>query len=124
MKAYLQNIHPVLPVKDVNKAIEYYCGNLGFKLSFVDNPESPSYAGIVRDGVTLHLQWHHEAEWNADVDRPLVRFYTDEVDLLFDEFSSKNVFHKETQLKDTEWGTREFGFYDPFLNGLIFYRDL
>ncbi|WP_115462520.1 glyoxalase superfamily protein [Winogradskyella aurantiaca] len=124
MTAYLQNIHPVLPVKDVNSAIEYYCANLGFKLTFVDNPETPAYAGLLRDGVTLHLQWHHKDEWQTGVDRPLLRIYTDEVDVLYDEFSSKNVFHKETQLRDTEWGTREFGIYDPFSNGLIFYRDL
>lgn len=124
MKAYLKHIHPVLPVKNVTEAINYCTQKLNFKLHFKDQGEDPKYGGVGRDGIEIHLQWHDEVEWENGFDRPLLRIYVDNVDALFDEYKTKNVFHKNTQLRDTAWGTREFGIYDLYSNGLIFYRDL
>lgn len=60
---YLKQIHPVLPVKDVTKAVDYYINKLGFRLAFTDTTSDKGYAGIKRDGIEVHLQWHHEQEW-------------------------------------------------------------
>ncbi len=54
----------------------------------------------------------------------MIRFLVADVDALHDELKSKGVFHKNTALRDTPWGTREFAFYDLDQNGLTFYRDL
>ena len=81
------------------------------------------YAGVGRDGIELHLQWHDPEEWKA-VERPSLRILVDDVDALFEEYRTKGVFHDATALRDTPWGTREFAFYDPYQNGLTFYRDL
>jgi len=130
MKGYLQEIHPVLPVKDVTKALDFYLKNLGFHIAFLPNGEAgadddikPLYAGVKRDNIEIHLQWHDEKEWDA-FDRPSLRFVTQNIVALFDEYKSKNVFHKNTSLKNTSWGTREFAFYDLYQNGLTFYQDL
>ena len=123
-KAFLKHIHPVLPVRHVMEAIDYYVNNLGFKLAFKDAGDNPGYAGVVRDDIEIHLQWHDESDWTEGMDSALLRIYVHDVDTLFLEYSTKSVFHKNTQLNDTAWGTREFGIYDSNGNGLVFYRDL
>ena len=76
-----------------------------------------------RDTVNIHLQWHDEADF-ASVEKLSLRFVIDDVDSLFAEYADKDVFHSRTALQDTEWGTREFAFYDCDGNGLFFYRSL
>lgn len=53
-----------------------------------------------------------------------LRFVVEDVDGLFAEYQDKGVFHARTALENTEWGTREFAFYDADGNGLFFYRVL
>jgi len=123
-KGYLHQVHPVLPVKDVVEALDFYVNRLGFKIGFADDAKKPTYAGVLRDGIEIHLQWHDASEWEIAIDRPMLRIVTQHIDALFGEYERKGVFHKNTSLKETTWGTREFAFYDPFKNGLTFYRDL
>ena len=122
-KGYISQVHPALPVKDVKKAIKFYVDNLHFSLMFVDNEESPYYAGIKRDNIELHLQWHDEKEWDK-VDRISLRFIVENLQELYKEFKPEGVFHLQTKLRKTAWGTEEFAFYDLYMNGLTFYRDL
>jgi len=123
MKGYLKEIHPVLPVKNVTEALEFYIKKLGFELAFADDDKKPFYAGVKRDNIEIHLQWHDEKEWGA-IDRPSLRFVTQHIEALYDEYKTKNIFHKNTSLKKTDWGTREFAFYDLYQNGLTFYQDI
>lgn len=122
-KAKFVDVNPVLPVRKVAAAIEYYVDKLGFTLLFKDSEKDPRYAGVKRDDVELHLQWHDPAEFE-NVEKPLLRFIIDDVDKLFEEYEKMDVFHARTTLRETPWGTREFAFYDPDKNGLTFYRDL
>jgi uncharacterized glyoxalase superfamily protein PhnB len=122
--AKFREVHPVLPVRDVPEAARYYVERLGFRLLFQDEPDAPRYAGVGRDGVVLHLQWHDPADFREAVDTLMLRFLIDDVDALFSEYADKGVFHDRTALRDTPWGTREFAFYDLDSNGLTFYRGL
>mgnify|MGYP000350864794 CR=1 FL=1 len=125
-RAKLTQVSPVLPVRDVTKACDYYTGKLGFSLAFVDpsnDPADPRYVGVSRDGVELHLQWHQDIDRDP-VNPLLLRLHVDDPDALFAEYASEAVFHDRTKLRNTVWGTREFGFYDLDGNGLIFFRDL
>lgn len=124
MKGYLHQIHPVLPVKDVVEALDFYVNRLGFKIAFADDSKNPQYAGILRDAIEIHLQWHDSATWDDGLDRPMLRIVTQNIEALYEEYSQKNVFHAHTLLRETAWGTKEFAFYDPFKNGLTFYRDV
>jgi len=119
----LKQVQPVLPTRDVAAAIGYYVGRLGFELAFADSTSEPGYAGVRRGDVELHLQWHAAEEWDR-VERPLLRFVVEDVDALFEEYSGQEVFHEQTAIRETAWGTREFAFYDLDMNGLVFYRDL
>ena len=118
-----QTVNPVLPCKDVSRAIDFYVKKLGFALGFQDAAENPRYAGVHRDGVELHLQWHDATEWER-VERPMLRFVVSNVDILYHEYEDKGVYHQNTAVRDTSWGTREFAFYDLNQNGLAFYQDL
>lgn len=118
----LLDVHPVLPVRDVARATSFYIDRLGFQLLFCDDPGAPQYAGVGRDGVIIHLQWHDPAEWER-VERPMLRFVVDDVDALFKTWRHADVYHENTALRDTEWGTREFAFYDLDRNGLTFMVD-
>jgi len=54
----------------------------------------------------------------------MLRLVVDDPDALFEEYYEHGVFHDETTLGDTEWGTREFALWDLNHNGLTFMRDL
>ena len=118
-----QAVRPVLPSRNVPALIAYYVTRLGFSLDFQDHDTEPRYAGLQRDDVVIHLQWHDPSEWQA-VERPMLRFLVSDVQTLFDEYKDKQVFHARTALRETAWGTREFAFFDPDQNGLTFYCDL
>ena len=113
-------MQPVLGVRDVAASADWYVHRLGFTLAFHARGH-PAYAVLTRDDVELHLQWSDPAETSAD-DRPMLRFLVEDVEALLAEFKPKGVFHEQTALRDTPWGTREFAFYDPDRNGLTFYR--
>lgn len=122
-KGYLHQIHPVLPVKEVVEALAFYVNRLGFKIGFADDAKNPTYAGVLRDGIEIHLQRHDAKEWEVEVDRPTLRIVSQNIEALYNEYAEKDVFHAHTLLRETAWGTREFAFYDPFKNGLTFYRN-
>lgn len=54
----------------------------------------------------------------------MLRIVVENIEELFEEYKDLGVFHDKTSLKATPWGTKEFAFYDPYMNGLTFYRDL
>lgn len=123
-KGHLHQIHPVLPVWDVVEALDFYVNRLGFRIAFADDPKNPRYAGILRDGIEIHLQWHDVMEWEVAIDRPMLRIVTQHIESLFEEFRDMEVFDGQTALRITGWGTEEFAFYDPFKNGLTFYKSV
>lgn len=123
-KGHLHQIHPVLPVKNVVEALSFYVTKLGFSIAFADDVKDPKYAGIRKDDIEIHLQWHDEVEWEITIDRPMLRIVTENIEALFEEFGTKNVFHKKTALIETAWNTKEFAFYDLDKNGLTFYTNL
>ncbi|MEM6990964.1 MAG: VOC family protein [Myxococcota bacterium] len=116
-------VQPVLSVRDVRKSARWFCERLGFSPRFADNDEDPRYAGVVRDGVEVHLQWHGPDEWAAGLDAAAYRFVVDDPDALHAEYAAAGVLPAGKVVEDTAWGTREFGLYDPDGNALFFYRD-
>jgi uncharacterized glyoxalase superfamily protein PhnB len=121
--AQFQAIIPVLPARDVAEAIRFYVEQLGFEVFFKDSEDKPTYAGLRRGSVRLHLQFQFEKDFEAGTaGQCMLRFLVDDTDALFAEYKDKGVFHDRTQLRDTTWGTREFAFWDLNRNGLTFMR--
>lgn len=120
----LNRLNPVLPVRAIDKAVDFY-QRLGFKVAFTDSSEPRRYAGVVRDGIELDLQWHSEAEFNScRAGVAMLRVSVDDPDGLHKEYSREGVLTDRKSVRDTEWGTREFGLFDPDGNGLTFYKAL
>tara|TARA_R110000765_G_scaffold86507_1_gene166351 strand:+ start:1195 stop:1581 length:387 start_codon:yes stop_codon:yes gene_type:complete len=119
---YLEQIIPVLAVKDVLESLEFYVQKLGFTLVFVNEERKPLYAVLRRNNVAIHLQWHAPEYWTAFNNKPRIRIQVQAIDDLFEEYRLKGVFHNHTALEERPWGTTEFSFYDPSQNVLIFYQ--
>ena len=118
---------PFFMVKDLNRALDYYCDVLGFSRPQLWE-EAPHFAMPARDGFLVML---HE----ADIDQPIYNnltqggnwdayFWTNDVDTLFSEFKGKGavVDHepcvqfygiKEFAVKDSDGHILAFGQHWP-----------
>lgn len=130
LKLKLDAVHPVLMSNDLALSVAFY-RRLGFDLRFLDDPCSPRYAAIARDGVQLHLQWQNRSHWVPGQDRPTYRFLVEDVDGLFGAFRESGAIGEPDLARsplaapgNTPWGTREFHLLDPDGNGLQFYCPL
>ena len=115
-------INPVIPVRDMQEALSFYEGRLGFKEVF-DDAAAPgatiSYAGVRRGGLCLHLQTMAP---NERPTMPLVRIQVENIEPLYEEYEAQGVITGPLAAKP--WGSRDFGLYDPNKAALVFYEDL
>jgi uncharacterized glyoxalase superfamily protein PhnB len=124
-EAELKYVIPILDVRDVDAALKYYVERLGFQVDFRYEEDPDNYAGVRRGDVCLHMQWQHADHFrNGTAGRLRVRIVVDDPDALFGEYRAKGVLDEKCQVRDTPWGTREFGFRDLDGNGLTFYCDV
>jgi catechol 2,3-dioxygenase-like lactoylglutathione lyase family enzyme len=121
MNARLESVQPVLMTRDVTASLRFY-EKLGFTVAGQDTAQDPKYARVRRDGVELHLQWHHATEWDFPNDRPSYRFVVSDVADIYDEFRARSALTDATAVAETSWGTREFHVRDGDGNLLQFYR--
>ncbi len=118
------SLHPVMPVRDMAAALEYYEGKLGFERVFDDAAESGapiSYAGGSRGGLCLHLQTMAPGE---DPTMPLIRIAVENIEPLYEEYKAKDLIHPGGHLEAKPWGSKHFGLYDLNNAALVFYEDL
>tara|TARA_R110002012_G_scaffold64308_2_gene169043 strand:+ start:12522 stop:12899 length:378 start_codon:yes stop_codon:yes gene_type:complete len=123
-KAHLHQIHPVLPVQNILAALFFYVNKLGFEIAFADDPKVPTYAGLRRGDVEIHLQVHNEDFFKSGHVASQLRIVTQNIESLYIEFEAKQVFQGQIQINQTDWGTKEFAIYDLDKNGLTFYSNL
>lgn len=116
----IKQVHPVIMSSDVNKTINFL-STLGFKIRFQDNPDDPTYAGMSRDSVQLHIQWNDLSELPAKTDRPTLRFVVDDVDEMAEELTNNGILGIKPF--SSPWGTYEFHLQDDDGNGYQFYVD-
>jgi catechol 2,3-dioxygenase-like lactoylglutathione lyase family enzyme len=118
----IEAVHPVVMSSDVARSIEFF-ERLGFEFAFADSTEDTRYAGVRRDDIELHLQWHDASQFSYPTDRPAYRFVVADVEGLHARFAGAGV-KDMTRVFNTAWGTCEFHVRDPDGNGLQFYRAL
>jgi catechol 2,3-dioxygenase-like lactoylglutathione lyase family enzyme len=118
----IEAVHPVVMSSDVAGSIEFF-ERLGFEFAFADSTEDTRYAGVRRDDIELHLQWHDASQFSYPTDRPAYRFVVADVEGLHARFAGAGV-KDMTRVFNTAWGTCEFHVRDPDGNGLQFYRAL
>ena len=99
---------PILSVNNLLRSRDFYVKKLGFKVSFEwGNP--PSYIGIERDDVTLHLSDAKQSK--HDSGKSNINIVTNEVDRYFSRCQQHGV-DIVIEPADREYGMRDFGIKD------------
>lgn len=108
---------PIFRIFDVDKAMEFYCGFLGFTLDwehrFGDN--FPLYCQVSREGMLLHLSEH--AGDTSPGARAFVR--VEDAAALQSELAAKDYRYMKPGLNKAPWGL-EVAVTDPFSNRITF----
>lgn len=100
-----RDLVPELPVANMERALNYYQGPLGFTLQWAY--EEHGFASVVRDGVRLFLR-----RQNPPFEEVVCNFYVDDVDALHGVLAASGARVLSVP-EDKPWGTREFAFEDP-----------
>ncbi len=112
-------IIPVLPSDNIPRDLEWYEQNLGFKKVFGDH----MYAGLARENLEIHLQWHADTEDDPLLGGSVIRIFVKGIKAFFDEMLERGAVPKDKLRMNTPWGTHEFGLYDPNKNAIFFVED-
>ena len=102
---------PVLPVPDVQAAVDYYQNTLGFLLDFVQDP--PEHGSVTRGRVGI--QFTHVPDIELPNRRPgWTYIFVSNIDTLYEEFQGTGAVVTKG-LESHDHGMREFELED--LNG-------
>ena len=116
-EAKLTNIAPQFLVLDLEEARTFYVEKLGFRVAFI---YGDFYAGVERDGITIHLKLSDTPDPSRQVkqrdDHLDVYITVDDVAALYAEYQSRGVVFAQS-LETKPWGMQEFVVWDN--NGYI-----
>ena len=114
----MTTIVPILKVRDIERALDFYCGILGCQeeFRFRLSEHGPFYAGVRYDGHPLHL-----STFGGDsVIGAAVYFYVEDVDSLYERFKASGLTKAEMEPTNQDWQQRELYIRDPDGNALRF----
>jgi catechol 2,3-dioxygenase-like lactoylglutathione lyase family enzyme len=113
---------PVLYVRDVAAAAEFYRDKLGFEIEFIHG-QPPFYGAVSRGGAVIHLKFVHETVFGPGrvEDEGLIMAFVPvtEVRALYAEFEAKGVSFTQKPTKQA-WGGTDFHVSDPDGNRIAF----
>ena len=108
----IKKMSPQLLVVDIDRSIEFYTKKLGFDVDF---RYEDFYAGIIKDGYSIHLKVGRpsieERENRRNNEGLDIVFSVDSIEDLYEELSNKSVEFTQS-LRDMSYG-KEFYIADP-----------
>ncbi|MEL6925309.1 MAG: VOC family protein [Bacteroidota bacterium] len=113
------SITPVLPTNDMQRDVEWYASQLGFKKVGGDD----MYAILKRDHLFLHLQWHSGTADDPVLGGSVIRIFVKDIEPIYLDILQRGAITEDRLRMDTPWGTHEFGLYDPNNNAIFFVAD-
>lgn len=114
-----KKMSPQLPVAHIEHSIEFYTKKLGFSLDF---RYEDFYAGIVKDGHSIHLKSAVPTGKNEKNKEDLeITFSVDYIERLYEEMLSKSIEIVQP-LRDMPYG-KEFYIADPDENRIAFIEE-
>ena len=118
----IKRMSPQLLVADVDRSIEFYTKKLGFDVDF---RYEDFYAGIIKDGYSIHLKVNRssieERENRRTNDDLNIIFSVDGIEGLYEELLNKSVEFIQL-LRDMPYG-KEFYVADPDGNIIAFLEE-
>ncbi len=120
MKTEFLGIIPVLPSADIARDIAWYKEKAGFEVKFSDT----MYAGLYRNGINIHLQWHADTESDPLLGGSVIRIVLKNINPLFNELIERGLVKPDALKANTPWGTNEFGFFDLNKNAIFIMEDV
>lgn len=107
---------PVIPSADIDRDLKWYEEKAGFTRTFV----ADGYAGLSRENIHIHLQWHAGAPEDPLSGGSVIKIFVEGIDSLFGELTQRGTVAKDSLRRETAWGTSELGFYDLNKNAIFF----
>ena len=118
----IKKMSPQLLVADIDRSVEFYTKKLGFDVDF---RYEDFYAGIIKDGYSIHLKMSkpstEERENRRNNEDPDIVFSVDGIEGLYEELSNKSVEFAQS-LRDMPYG-KEFYVVDPDGNIIAFLEE-
>lgn len=123
---------PVLPVRDTQKALQFYAEKLRFREVHCE----VGYAIAAKDNIEIHLWAATDERWKErDSNKPVVsgaetfiagtascRVHVDDIDSLYEIYQQAQVIHPNGNLSDKPYGLREFAVLDMDGNLITFFQ--
>lgn len=123
---------PAMPVRDIERSIGFYRDKLGLTLGYSNH----GFAKLLKDDIEIHLWAASDESWQGRaVNQPIVsgaesfiagtascRIGVEGVDELHGVLEPLGILHWNARLRDTDYGTREFGVLDPDGNLVTFFE--
>ncbi|GMN07730.1 hypothetical protein MTsPCn5_31190 [Croceitalea sp. MTPC5] len=111
---------PVLPSQDIKRDISWHEKYTGFQAVFGDM----MYAGLEREGLNIHLQWHADTKEDPLLAGSVIKLFVKDIHPIFEEFLKRGTVTQEKLQLNTPWKTHEFGFYDLNTNAIFIVQDI
>jgi hypothetical protein len=109
---------PVLPSSNIERDLKWYERYTGFKYFFGDN----GYAGLRKENLEIHLQFHHGNEEDPIIGS-VIKIFVSNIEPYVEEFIKRGTITQDKLRMNTPWGTHEFGFYDLNKNAIFIVQD-
>jgi len=119
MKTEFLGVIPVLPSADIARDLAWYKEKVGFEEMFSD----AMYAGLRRDNLYIHLQWHADTESDPLLGGSVIRIDVKNLQPIFEDLLQRGTITREALKTDTPWRTNEFGFFDLNKNAIFVMED-
>ena len=116
----IRGIEPVLPSQNISRDLAWHEQYTGFTKSFGDK----MYAGMARDQLCIHLQWHADSTEDPLLGGSVIKIFVHDLNPFIDEFLERETIMEDNINRNTPWGTDEFGFFDLNKNAIYFVHDL
>jgi hypothetical protein len=121
MSTALVKIIPVLSSADIARDVAWYKEKTGFAVSF---SHEKMYAGLYRDSLEIHLQWHAGTEEDPLSGGAVIRIDVKDIKPIFEEFKQRGTVKEKDLKENTPWGTNEFAFFDLNSNLIFISEDV
>lgn len=121
MNTKIIRIIPVLESADIDRDVAWYKEKTGFEVSFV---HEKMYAGLYRDDVELHLQWHAGTKDDPMNGGAVIRIDVKDIRPIFEELKQRGTVSDKDLRLGTPWGTNEFAFHDLNSNAIFISEDI